>query len=178
MAGGKGKSSGGKSSGGKVGADGSKKQQSHSSKAGLQVSSSPPTTFTPPCPSPIICCVIWFSAGHSDRKSDKLQPRQSRVNTELSGQPQPPAHAHNMRRHPLRYLPPSATIKQRYHRNTARDANVNKAATLMRAFKLSDVVGTVAERHQRPHTTRHVDRVIAQANSYASSSPAVVSSVS
>jgi len=36
MAGGKGKSSGGKSSGGKVGADGSKKQQSHSSKAGLQ----------------------------------------------------------------------------------------------------------------------------------------------
>lgn len=38
MAGGKGKSSGGKSSGGKVGADGSKKQQSHSSKAGLQVS--------------------------------------------------------------------------------------------------------------------------------------------
>lgn len=37
MAGGKGKS-GGKSSGGKVGADGSKKQQSHSSKAGLQVS--------------------------------------------------------------------------------------------------------------------------------------------
>jgi len=41
MAGGKGKSSGGKSSGGKVGADGSKKQQSHSSKAGLQVSSTP-----------------------------------------------------------------------------------------------------------------------------------------
>lgn len=39
MAGGKGKSSGGKSSGGKVGADGNKKQQSHSSKAGLQVSS-------------------------------------------------------------------------------------------------------------------------------------------
>ncbi len=39
MAGGKGKSSGGKSSGGKVGADGGKKQQSHSSKAGLQVSS-------------------------------------------------------------------------------------------------------------------------------------------
>lgn len=38
MPGGKGKSSGGKSSGGKVGADGSKKQQSHSSKAGLQVS--------------------------------------------------------------------------------------------------------------------------------------------
>ena len=38
MAGGKGKSSGGKSSGGKVGIDGSKKQQSHSSKAGLQVS--------------------------------------------------------------------------------------------------------------------------------------------
>jgi histone H2A len=38
MAGGKGKSSGGKSSGGKVGVDGSKKQQSHSSKAGLQVS--------------------------------------------------------------------------------------------------------------------------------------------
>ena len=38
MAGGKGKSSGGKSSGGKVGADGNKKQQSHSSKAGLQVS--------------------------------------------------------------------------------------------------------------------------------------------
>jgi hypothetical protein len=38
MAGGKGKSSGGKSSGGKVGADGGKKQQSHSSKAGLQVS--------------------------------------------------------------------------------------------------------------------------------------------
>ena len=37
MAGGKGKS-GGKSSGGKTGADGSKKQQSHSSKAGLQVS--------------------------------------------------------------------------------------------------------------------------------------------
>ncbi|RAL58702.1 hypothetical protein DID88_003059 [Monilinia fructigena] len=37
MAGGKGKSSvGGKSSGGKVGADGNKKQQSHSSKAGLQ----------------------------------------------------------------------------------------------------------------------------------------------
>lgn len=39
MAGGKGKSSGGKSSGGKVGADAGKKQQSHSSKAGLQVSS-------------------------------------------------------------------------------------------------------------------------------------------
>jgi hypothetical protein len=38
MAGGKGKSSGGKSSGGKVGADAGKKQQSHSSKAGLQVS--------------------------------------------------------------------------------------------------------------------------------------------
>jgi histone H2A len=38
MPGGKGKSSGGKSSGGKVGADGGKKQQSHSSKAGLQVS--------------------------------------------------------------------------------------------------------------------------------------------
>lgn len=38
MAGGKGKSSGGKSSGGKVGADGSKKQTSHSQKAGLQVS--------------------------------------------------------------------------------------------------------------------------------------------
>lgn len=37
MAGGKGKS-GGKSSGGKTGADGNKKQQSHSSKAGLQVS--------------------------------------------------------------------------------------------------------------------------------------------
>src|ERR1700712_204149 len=37
MAGGKGKS-GGKSSGGKVGADSGKKQQSHSSKAGLQVS--------------------------------------------------------------------------------------------------------------------------------------------
>jgi hypothetical protein len=37
MAGGKGKSHGGKS-GLKVGADGSKKQQSHSSKAGLQVS--------------------------------------------------------------------------------------------------------------------------------------------
>jgi histone H2A len=37
MPGGKGKG-GGKSSGGKVGADGSKKQQSHSSKAGLQVS--------------------------------------------------------------------------------------------------------------------------------------------
>jgi hypothetical protein len=37
MAGGKGKSSGGKSSGGKVGADVGKKQQSHSSKAGLQV---------------------------------------------------------------------------------------------------------------------------------------------
>jgi histone H2A len=39
MAGGKGK--GGKTSGGKVGADGSKKQQSHSSKAGLQVSKAP-----------------------------------------------------------------------------------------------------------------------------------------
>lgn len=39
MAGGKGKSAGGKSSGGKVGADGSKKQQSHSQKAGLQVRS-------------------------------------------------------------------------------------------------------------------------------------------
>lgn len=38
MAGGKGKSAGGKSGGGKTGADGSKKQQSHSSKAGLQVS--------------------------------------------------------------------------------------------------------------------------------------------
>jgi hypothetical protein len=39
MAGGKGKSSGGKSSGGKTsGADGSKKQQSHSARAGLQVS--------------------------------------------------------------------------------------------------------------------------------------------
>lgn len=38
MAGGKGKSSGGKSSGGKTsGADGSKKQQSHSARAGLQV---------------------------------------------------------------------------------------------------------------------------------------------
>ncbi len=38
MAGGKGKSSGGKSSGGKSGHDSGKKQQSHSSKAGLQVS--------------------------------------------------------------------------------------------------------------------------------------------
>lgn len=39
MAGGKGKSSGGKSSGGKTsGADGAKKQQSHSARAGLQVS--------------------------------------------------------------------------------------------------------------------------------------------
>jgi len=36
MAGGKGKSSGGKSSGGKSGHDSGKKQQSHSSKAGLQ----------------------------------------------------------------------------------------------------------------------------------------------
>jgi len=42
MAGGKGKSSGGKSSGGKVGIDGGKKQQSHSSKAGLQVSDAQP----------------------------------------------------------------------------------------------------------------------------------------
>jgi hypothetical protein len=40
MAGGKGKSSGGKSSGGKTsGVDGSKKQQSHSARAGLQVCS-------------------------------------------------------------------------------------------------------------------------------------------
>ncbi|PNP39821.1 hypothetical protein TGAMA5MH_08086 [Trichoderma gamsii] len=39
MAGGKGKSSGGKSSGGKTSADGAnKKQQSHSARAGLQVS--------------------------------------------------------------------------------------------------------------------------------------------
>jgi hypothetical protein len=38
MAGGKGKSSGGKSSGGKTSADGNKKQQSHSARAGLQVS--------------------------------------------------------------------------------------------------------------------------------------------
>ena len=39
MPGGKGKSSGGKSSGGKTsGADGQKKQQSHSARAGLQVS--------------------------------------------------------------------------------------------------------------------------------------------
>lgn len=39
MAGGKGKSSGGKSSGGKTSAnDGPKKQQSHSARAGLQVS--------------------------------------------------------------------------------------------------------------------------------------------
>lgn len=45
MAGGKGKSSGGKSSGGKVGADGNKKQQSHSSKAGLQVSIGTTTLF-------------------------------------------------------------------------------------------------------------------------------------
>jgi hypothetical protein len=37
MAGGKGKSSGGKSSGGKTSADGAKKQQSHSARAGLQV---------------------------------------------------------------------------------------------------------------------------------------------
>lgn len=37
MPGGKGKSSGGKSSGGKTSADGSKKQQSHSARAGLQV---------------------------------------------------------------------------------------------------------------------------------------------
>lgn len=37
MAGGKGKSAGGKSSGGKVGLDGKQKQQSHSTKAGLQV---------------------------------------------------------------------------------------------------------------------------------------------
>ncbi|EHL02971.1 putative Histone H2A.Z [Glarea lozoyensis 74030] len=53
MAGGKGKSSGGKSSGGKVGADGSKKQQSHSSKAGLQdeviVDSEARAIRTPPC---------------------------------------------------------------------------------------------------------------------------------
>lgn len=50
MAGGKGKSSGGKSSGGKTSAaDGQKKQQSHSARAGLQVSSickSPPTSST------------------------------------------------------------------------------------------------------------------------------------
>jgi len=38
MPGGKGKSSGGKSSGGKTGAEGSKKQMSHSQRAGLQVS--------------------------------------------------------------------------------------------------------------------------------------------
>lgn len=38
MAGGKGKSSGGKSSGGKTSAEGPKKQQSHSARAGLQVS--------------------------------------------------------------------------------------------------------------------------------------------
>ncbi|GFP58525.1 hypothetical protein TASIC1_0010033600 [Trichoderma asperellum] len=38
MAGGKGKSSGGKSSGGKTSAEGAKKQQSHSARAGLQVS--------------------------------------------------------------------------------------------------------------------------------------------
>ena len=38
MAGGKGKSSGGKSSGGKTSVDGPKKQQSHSARAGLQVS--------------------------------------------------------------------------------------------------------------------------------------------
>jgi hypothetical protein len=50
MAGGKGKSSGGKSSGGKVGADGSKKQQSHSSKAGLQVSLTQPPTHISPKP--------------------------------------------------------------------------------------------------------------------------------
>ena len=37
MAGGKGKSSGGKSSGGKTSAEGNKKQQSHSARAGLQV---------------------------------------------------------------------------------------------------------------------------------------------
>lgn len=46
MAGGKGKSSGGKSSGGKVGADSGKKQQSHSSKAGLQVSNAQKCFFT------------------------------------------------------------------------------------------------------------------------------------
>lgn len=41
MAGGKGKSSGGKSSGGKTSAaDGQKKQQSHSARAGLQVRNS------------------------------------------------------------------------------------------------------------------------------------------
>jgi hypothetical protein len=60
MAGGKGKSSGGKSSGGKVGADGSKKQQSHSSKAGLQVSSSPPTTFAPQVP--VRSSAAWFES--------------------------------------------------------------------------------------------------------------------
>lgn len=38
MAGGKGKSSGGKTSGGKTNAEGPKKQQSHSARAGLQVS--------------------------------------------------------------------------------------------------------------------------------------------
>lgn len=38
MPGGKGKSSGGKSSGGKTSAEGPKKQQSHSARAGLQVS--------------------------------------------------------------------------------------------------------------------------------------------
>jgi histone H2A len=38
MPGGKGKSSGGKSSGGKTSAEGSKKQMSHSERAGLQVS--------------------------------------------------------------------------------------------------------------------------------------------
>jgi hypothetical protein len=38
MPGGKGKSSGGKSSGGKTSAEGAKKQQSHSARAGLQVS--------------------------------------------------------------------------------------------------------------------------------------------
>lgn len=45
MPGGKGKSSGGKSSGGKTSAEGHKKQQSHSARAGLQVSAALPVFF-------------------------------------------------------------------------------------------------------------------------------------
>lgn len=62
MAGGKGKSAGGKSSGGKTSGDLPKKQQSHSARAGLQVSSRPPNhalyffcLFIPRQPEHIAC---------------------------------------------------------------------------------------------------------------------------
>lgn len=73
MAGGKGKSSGGKTSGGKAGLDGNKKQQSHSSKAGLQVSIAQLHYQL----LRIICDVFPWNRGPWDESADHLrQPRQ------------------------------------------------------------------------------------------------------